>query len=60
MASEMSIATGGFIHFSLRIDLNSPIPVPTRFDFGECSQLCKFSPMLKATCMTLDMSLMIS
>lgn len=60
MASEMSIAFGGLIRFSLRIALNVSVPIPTHFDFGECSQLCEFNPMVKATCMTLRTSLMIS
>lgn len=59
MASEININSGSFIHFSLGIALNAPIPIPTHFHFAECSQLCEFSPMLKATRITLHMSLMI-
>lgn len=60
MASEISNTSGGFIHFSLRIALKAPIPVPTCFDSGERSQLCEFSPLLKATRMILHLSLIIS
>lgn len=60
MASEISSTSGGFIPISLRMALNAPVPVHACFDSGERSQLCEFSPLLKATRVILHLSLMRS